>query len=67
MLCAGIVAVLALTFYMALTVPARFGLLVLMLVAVALDVLLAPLPPEEEAPASPEDRSEFSALVPLAI
>ena len=58
MLCAGIVAVLALTFYMALTVPARFGLLVLMLVAVALDVLLAPLPPEEEAPASPEDRSE---------
>ena len=47
--------------------PARFGLLVLMLVAVALDVLLAPLPPEEEPPAAPEDRPEFSALVPLAI
>lgn len=67
MLCAGIVAVLALTVYMALAVPARFGLLVLMLVAVALDVLLAPLPPEEEPPAAPEDRPEFSALVPLAI
>lgn len=67
MLCAGIVAVLALTFYMALTVPMRFGLLVLTLVAVALDVLLAPLPPEEEAPTAPGDRSEYSALGPLAI
>ena len=56
MLCAGIVAV-----------PMRFGLLVLMLVAVALDVLLAPLPPEEEAPTAPGDRSEYSALGPLAI
>ena len=67
MFCAGIVAVLALTFYMALTVPMRFGLLVLMLVAVALDVLLAPLPPEEEASTAPGDRSEYSALGPLAI